>query len=109
MLFEREKSDGIRVSADHARIYMLRQPKIMFEKLCKEETVQKWLQQNYINKQKIYFTIGYRTLLNAKLFQKEHYDTQVSGQGRAPAGAVAGVDPTPTGELDVETAAGYGN
>jgi hypothetical protein len=54
------------VTAKEARIYELREPKAIFRKLCELDTVKKWLQDGYIDKQKTYFVIGYRTLLNAR-------------------------------------------
>lgn len=99
-LFQHEKSDNFHVTASLARKYILRQSQLMFEKLCKEETVKIWLEKSFKGNSKIYFVVGYRTLLSAKLSQKEQHNAEISGRARAPVRAAVGL--TPTGELDLE-------
>lgn len=103
-LFKYEKSDNFHVTASLARNYILRQSQLMFEKLCKEETVKIWLEKNFKRNPKIYFVVGHRTLLDAKLPQKEQHNAEISGRARAPIGAA--VDLTPTGKLDLEVGEG---
>jgi hypothetical protein len=45
-LSQHEKSDNFRVTVSLARKYILQQPQLMFEKLCKEETVKIWLEKD---------------------------------------------------------------
>jgi hypothetical protein len=66
--------------------------------------VEIWLKKNFKRNSKIYFVVGYRTLLGAKLSQKEQHNAEISGRARAPIGAA--VDLTPIGELDLEVGEG---
>lgn len=104
--WEKDSRSTFNVTAKEARIYALRRPKDIFKRLCELEAVRKWLQEGYLDKQKSYLVVGYRTLLNAKLVRRDHSSTKVTGQARVPVGAAAGVDPTPTGEMDVQAGVG---
>lgn len=105
--WEKDSRSTFNVTAKEARIYALRRPKDIFKRLCELEAVRKWLQEGYLDKQKSYLVVGYRTLLNAKLIRQDQSSTKVAGQARVPVGAVAGVDPTPTGEMDVQAGVGH--
>jgi hypothetical protein len=103
----KESENSFHVTAEEGRIYALRQPKAIFKKLCEIEEVQKWLQEGYIDKQKTYFVIGYRTLLNAKLVHQDKRSTKVEGKVKIPVGAAVGLDPTLTGYMDPQVAIGH--
>ena len=103
---EKEASNTFHVTAEEGRIYELREPKKIFKKLCELDDVKQWLQDGYLDNQKTYFVIGYRTLLNAKLSRQEHHSTTASGKGNIPTGTLAG-DPTPSDQMDVELAIGH--
>lgn len=63
-----------------------------------------WLEKSFKRNPKIYFVVGYCTLLEAKLLQKEQHNAEISDRARTPIGAT--VDLTPTGELDLEAGGG---
>jgi len=79
-------------------------PQLMFEKLCKEETVKIWREKKFKRNPKVHFIVGYRTLLDAKFYQKDQHNAEISGRARAPIGAA--VDLTPRSELDWEVGEG---
>src|ERR1700722_2716628 len=87
ILFQREKSDNFHVTASLGRQYILRQPQLMFEKLSKEETAKVLREKIFKRNLKIYFAVGYRTLLDARLSQKEQHNTEMSGRIRALIGS----------------------
>jgi len=107
--WEKETTDTFHVTAEEGRVYALRQPKAIFKKLCALEDVRKWLEEGFVDKQKTYLVIGYRTLLDAKLVRQTERSTNIAAQGRAPIGAPAEVDPTPTSEMDTQAAGGHRN
>ena len=100
---ETEKSKTYHIKAEEGCIYELRQPKTVFQNLCKLDEVKKWLEDTYGDNQKPRFVIGYRTLLNAKLVRQDHRSTEGSGTLKVPTGP----DPTPCGLTDVELTAGH--
>jgi hypothetical protein len=61
----------MQVLAEESRVYMLRQPKAVFQQLCSHETVKQWLQEYYSNNGYVHFVVGYRTVLNAQLVAKD--------------------------------------
>src|SRR5271154_5737868 len=103
-----ESQDTFYVTSETARRYELRQPNLVFHQLCQDDDVKKWLEEGYHDKQDSHLVIGFRTLLNARLFRKAQQATDAAIQFHIPTGAPAG-DPTPTGEGDVKIAGGHGH
>jgi hypothetical protein len=104
-----ETSDTFQVSSAEGRIYELRQPKALFGQLCNREEVQRWLEDNYIGGDEIYFIIGYRTLMNGKLGYQDHRSASVFTRDHLVVKAADKIDPIAESELAVEVTAGHGH
>ncbi|CAM6121424.1 unnamed protein product [Calypogeia fissa] len=101
-LFSYEHNNTLHVSAEEGRKYMLRQPKKLFSTLFTREPVKRWLEDQYRDKCKIYFVIGYRTLVDSKLSQEVEHQGKTTLELCAQVGAMAGIDLT--GLLNVNVA-----
>jgi hypothetical protein len=86
-----ESEDSLEVTADEARIYSLLQQKAVFEELCAQEETQQWLKYCCREGENPMFVVGYRTLLNAKLVRKTHYDTSIAGKVQVSPALAAGL------------------
>ncbi|KAK6507942.1 hypothetical protein TWF481_006362 [Arthrobotrys musiformis] len=57
----------VQVLAKESRIYMMNQPRAVFEELSTQPSVRDWLSNHYLNYgDDVYFVVGYRTLVNAQ-------------------------------------------
>jgi len=70
------------IVAEKALIYELRQPTAMFERICAQDSVRKWLQEQHRWGQRSYFIVGYRTLVNAKLNRRQEQSSRLSALER---------------------------
>jgi hypothetical protein len=82
-----------RFQSREAKLYFLRKPDEMFQKLCAKENIQRFLEQEQENEQNTYFITAYRTLTDACLLDESSQGRRAHLQAEVPTGALAGVDP----------------
>jgi hypothetical protein len=99
-----EKSTTFHVTADEGFIYMLRQPKEIFKLSLAADGVKEWLEDNHDDQQDIYFVIGYRTFVNAKLYRERNKTTEASGKTEVPVSEGAG---DPIGSVNIGLRGGH--
>ncbi|KAH6983624.1 hypothetical protein BKA56DRAFT_482926 [Ilyonectria sp. MPI-CAGE-AT-0026] len=102
-------NESFKVSAQEARMYTLSQPRTLFRRICESPKAKEWLEEGYLDKQDTFLVVGYRTLLNARLVRHDQRASNAAVEAHLPAGALAGVDPTPSGALDAGVALGHGS
>jgi hypothetical protein len=103
-VLQSEKSTTFHVTADEGFIYVLRQPKEVFKQCLATDGVKEWLEDNYHDQQDIYFVIGYRTFVDAKLYRERHKSTEASGKTEVPISEATG---DPSGSANVKLSGGY--
>lgn len=95
ILHEKEKGLFVGVSAIEGRIYELRNPRETFKRLCSLTDVRVQLQEAIEYKEDMYFIIGYRTFIDARLAEERTKASNISA-------ALAGIDPTGTMDASVK-------
>lgn len=103
-VLQSEKSTTFHVTADEGFIYMLRQPKEIFKQCLSADGVKEWLEDNYDDQQDIYFVIGYRTFVNAKLYRERNKTSEASGKTEVPVSEAVG---DPTGSVNASLSGGH--
>lgn len=99
-----DRSETFYVTADRGYRYLLKQPKVVFNKLVAKDDTKKWLEEGYYDNQKTWFVIGWRTFVNAKLHRGKHKAAGVSGQVKAPVAQAAG---DLSGKTDAQVKGGH--
>ena len=84
---------------------MLRQPKEVFKQCLATDGVKEWLEENYHDQQDIYFVIGYRTFVDAKLYRERNKNIEASGKTEVPISEATG---DPSGSANVKVSGGHG-
>lgn len=99
-----EKSATFHVSAAEGSIYLLRQPREIFNTIASKDEVKEFLEEQYIDKQDTWFVIGYRTFINAKLYRERRKAHEASGNAKTPISEAVG---DPSGAADSEIEGGH--
>ncbi|OCL11218.1 hypothetical protein AOQ84DRAFT_361721 [Glonium stellatum] len=99
------ESEGylIDFSASEGRTYELKSPETVFRGLCGDGEVRKWLQDRFRKRRKTYFIVGFRTLIDVTIHQREGCASRISAHATAPANSLeAAVNTNMSSLLDVE-------
>jgi hypothetical protein len=82
-----EKTCSFQILAEEGRLYALSQPAAVFEKLCELDHVREFFRNCHRDRRiKPAFVTGYRTLLDAKVVQKDRNVSIASGFGEVGSG-----------------------
>ncbi|PLB48630.1 hypothetical protein P170DRAFT_436443 [Aspergillus steynii IBT 23096] len=103
---QRTTANNDELSSARGNIHTLKKPNAFFQKLCKDQDVRVWLQEQIEDGLDVHFVVGFVTLLNARAADGTSSSNAFKGQGSIPVTEVL-AGGVPNDLLDVRLAGGY--
>lgn len=87
----RSSRAGLNLAAQAGRIYTLRKPTEWFQRLCENDQVRKWLQEQIEDGCKVHFVVGIHTLFDTSTSEGLELASEHAGGMSVSAGHVSGL------------------